>query len=105
MMQIHFHLLNSPTNFISRDDDLSTCKYAYWSHLEEAKLIQFLFENKKDINHLAFKDQVFGKATTAIAHLCERGPVKNMKMCKLKWKSMHISFICVFTCILIYVTS
>jgi len=89
-MQTRSRSSNSPTNSAS-GDDLPTRKHAFWSRAEEAKLLETLFENKKDMNHLAFKDQTFAMVVAEIAGLREKGPVKNVKMCRLKWTNICIS--------------
>ena len=73
---------------------LTAPKKALWTDREEDELIAFLFGKKVDreLNN-TFKEPVYGEALTKVRPFHSKGALKDVKLIKVKWTSVHIYFI------------
>jgi len=72
---------------------------AYWSILEEAALIQLLFERRDEMtSRFTFKEPVFQQVVSVLKRLREKGVEKNADSCRSKWRRVCIFILYVFYC-------
>jgi hypothetical protein len=77
---------------------LPTSERAHWDPFEEDMLVDFLSKEAQLGNMSSnnmFKDPVFAQAVIAIRPFYKKGPSKDVKSCRTKWRAVRISFTCV----------
>jgi hypothetical protein len=103
-MQTRSRSSKSPPNSVSAGDPSTVRTYAYWDEKEEAELIKALASYRSDMVNNNFKDPVFTAVAADIAPYYVKGAVKDMKMCKLKWKTVCTSHLLRVLCVLTSLT-
>jgi hypothetical protein len=76
------------------EDDAITTEKAFWTHDDEALLIQILSDRKGEMTSNAmFKDTVFTDMAIALESIRKKGGRKTTRVCREKWQRVRISFV------------